>query len=164
MSTCRHSFSISVLIVILTLAGLTANAGLNNGTVAPDFSLKSLDGPVVSLAQMRSNGYVMLVFWETECVYCFSHVKDFNRLHEKYANNGLTIAAINIRGEHQMEVREYKKDNKLKYLLLTDQLKNIDVGEKYKVIGSPTIVMVSPTGLIVYYGHKIPDVKQWLDK
>ena len=161
--TPRH-ISKPLVFLALLFVSMSASAGLKKGSIAPEFSLKSLDGPVVSLSQMRSRGYVMLIFWETECVYCFSHIQDFNRLHDQYAGKGLTIAAINIRGEHEMEVREYKKDNKLKYLLLTDKLKNIDIGEKYKVIGSPTIVLISPKGVILYYGHQIPDVKQWLKK
>jgi len=164
MSPRFHSTSWILFILALSLFSLSGHAGLKKGVKAPEFSLKSLDGPDISLTQLRKKGYVMLIFWETECVYCFSHVRDFNRLHQQYHNKGLTLAAINIRGEHEMEVREYKKDNNLKYLLLTDRLKNIDAGEKYKVIGSPTIVMVSPKGLIVYYGHKIPDVTQWLKK
>ena len=80
MKLLRHSF---LLTLLLSFSVLT-HAGLKAGEVAPDFTLKSLDGPSVSLAALTAKGHVMLIFWETECVYCFMHIKDFNELHDKY--------------------------------------------------------------------------------
>lgn len=155
---------ITTLVLTLLLSAASSAAGLKTGDTAPAFTLKSLNGPPVSLDDLTAKGHVMLVFWETECVYCFMHIKDFNRLHELYQDKGLTIAAINFLGEHEEEVREYVSDNHLKYLMLTDRLKNIDVASDYKVFASPTILVVAPDKKILYYGHKIPDVDQWIKK
>lgn len=137
-------------------------AGLKPGDMAPDFTLQSLDGPKVSLQDLLAKGHVMLIFWETQCVYCYSHIKEFNALHRQYKNKGLTVAAINFLGEYEEEVREYVKDNKLEYLILADRLNNIDVAEAYQVIGSPTIVMIAPDGKVISYGYKIPNVATWI--
>ena len=155
---------ISILLVTLLLSSITSAAGLKIGDPAPAFTLKSLNGPLVSLDNLTGKGHVMLVFWETECVYCFMHIKDFNRLQEQYHDKGLTIVAINFLGEHEEEVREYVNNNHLKYLMLTDRVKNIDVASDYKVFASPTIIVVAPDKKILYYGHKIPDVDQWIKK
>ena len=138
-------------------------AGLKPGEPAPGFSLKSLGGEQVSLQGLLTKGHVMLVFWETQCVYCYAHIKDFNALQKQYRNKGLTIAAINFLGEYESEVREYVTDNNVQYLVLADRLNNIDVAEAYKVIGSPTIVVIAPDGNILSYGHKIPDMAKWID-
>jgi peroxiredoxin len=148
----------SVMFVVLT----THAAGLKPGDTAPGFSLKSLDGPQVSLKMLLDKGYVMLVFWETQCVYCYSHIKEFNALQKQYQDKGLTIAAINFLGEYESEVREYVTDNNVQYLVLADRLNNIDVAEAYKVIGSPTIVMIAPNGKVLSYGYQIPDVARWI--
>lgn len=148
----------SVLFVVLT----THASGLKPGETAPGFSLKSLDGPQVSLKMLLDKGYVMLVFWETQCVYCYSHIKDFNALQKQYKDKGLTIAAINFLGEYESEVREYVTDNDVQYLVLADRLNNIDVAEAYKVIGSPTIVLIDPKGTILFYGYNIPDIATWI--
>lgn len=137
-------------------------AGLKPGDMAPDFSLKSLEGQQIGLQDLLAKGHVMLIFWETQCVYCYSHIKDFNALHKQYQNKGLTIAAINFLGEYESEVREYVVDNHVQYLVLADRLNNIDVAEAYKVIGSPTMVMIAPDGKILSYGHQIPDVSTWI--
>lgn len=136
-------------------------AGLNPGDIAPDFSLKSLDGQQVALQDLLAKGHVMLIFWETQCVYCYSHINDFNAIHNQYQNKGLTVAAINFLGEYKSEVQEYVTDNNVQYLILADRLNNIDVAEAYKVIGSPTIVMIAPDRKILSYGHQIPDIARW---
>lgn len=152
----------TLFLILLTASSLTVSAGLKPGEMAPEFTLKSLDGKQVSLKNLTSKGHVMLVFWEPECVYCFMHIKDFNALHNKYKDKGFTLAAINFLGEYEEEIRQYVNNNKLEYLMLTDQLKNIDVAQAYKVIGSPTIVVIAPDMKILYAGHKIPAVEQWL--
>jgi peroxiredoxin len=156
------SFLAGLCLVLLSAITAVNAAGLKPGEPAPGFSLKSLGGEQVSLKRLLTKGHVMLVFWETQCVYCYAHIKDFNALQKQYQNKGLTIAAINFLGEYESEVREYVTDNDVQYLVLADRLNNIDVAEAYKVIGSPTIVMISPDGKILSYGYKIPDVAQWV--
>jgi len=151
-----------VILLIFAVASNNAHAGLKAGSQAPPFSLKSLDGKIVSLGSLLAKGHVMLVFWTTECVYCFMHIGELNELQEKYRAKGLTIAAINFAGEHEQEVREYVSENGLKYLMLVDRLKNIDVAQAYKVIGTPTIVLIAADGKILNYGYSIPDLNKWI--
>lgn len=151
------------LCLILLSAFMVVNAaGLKPGEPAPGFSLKSLGGGQITLKNLLAKGHVMLVFWETQCVYCYSHIKDFNALQKQYEKKGLTIAAINFLGEYESEVREYVTDNDVQYLVLADRLNNIDVAEAYMVIGSPTIVMIAPDGKILSYGYQIPNVATWI--
>jgi len=131
------------------------------GSLAPEFTLTALNKTPVSLSGLRAKGHVMLIFWETQCVYCYAHIKDFNALQKKYQGK-LTIAGINFLGEYPEEIQEYASDNKVEYLLLADRLNNIDVAEAYQVIGSPTIVLIAPDGKILSYGYQIPDVNQWI--
>lgn len=152
----------SSLFLLMTSFSVRATTGHKPGQIAPEFTLKKLTGGKISLAEMKKNGHVMLIFWEPNCVYCFSHIKEFNALHEKYYNKGLTIAAINFLGEYDQDVAEYVKDNNVKYMMLSDRLNNIDVAEAYHVIGSPTIIMIAPDGKVVFYGYQIPDVTKWL--
>jgi len=139
-----------------------AETGYRVGDTAPRFELKTLTGNKVSLETLNKKGYVLLLFWATECVYCYSHISDFNALHDKYHNKGLTVAAINVAGEYDIEVSDYVKDNQLKYLVLSDRLNNIDVANAYHVVGTPTMALISPQGKVVYYGYDIPDVRQWV--
>jgi peroxiredoxin len=156
-------FLAGLCFVLLYAFASASAAGLKAGEQAPGFFLKSLGGEQVTLKSLLAKGHVMLVFWETQCVYCYAHIKDFNALQKQYQNKGLTIAAINFLGEYESEVQEYVTDNNVQYLVLADRLNNIDVAEAYKVIGSPTIVVIAPDGKILSYGHKIPNVAKWID-
>lgn len=151
------------IIIILCLSFFQAQAavGYKVGNTAPEFKLKTLDGRAHSLTNLRKKGHVLLVFWAVECVYCYAHIKEFNHAHEQFKGK-LTIAAINVGGEYPVEVAEYVKDNKLKYLVLSERLNNLDVGESYRVLGTPTLVLVSPQGKVLFYGHRVPDLAKWL--
>lgn len=151
-----------IVILCLTFFQAQATVGYKVGNTAPEFKLKTLAGTEHSLSSLRKKGHVLLVFWAVECVYCYAHIKEFNRAHEKFKDK-LTIAAINVGGEYPVEVAEYVKDNKLKYLILSERLNNLDVGESYHVLGTPTLVLVSPQGKVLFYGHRVPDLTQWLE-
>ena len=138
-----------------------APIGYKVGNTAPEFTLNALNGKAHSLSELRKKGHVLVVFWAVECVYCFAHIKEFNLAHDSFKGK-LSIAAINIGGEYPVEVSEYVKDNNLKYLVLSERLNNLDVGEQYHVLGTPTIVLVSPKGKILFYGHRMPELKKWL--
>lgn len=138
------------------------NTGYKPGQIAPEFKIKSLAGKSYTLASLRKKGHVLLVLWAVDCVYCYAEVKYLNAMHKKYANKGLTIAAINIGAEYNDDVAEYVKDNNIKYLVLANRLDNLDVAEAYHAIVTPTIVLVNPEGKVVFYGHSLPDISKYI--
>ena len=149
------------LFLLLTAFQAQAVTGYKVGDMAAEFELESLDGKHVSLASLRKKGHVLLVFWAVDCVYCYAHIKLFNQAHAEYAGK-LTLAAINVAGEYKSEVADYVKDNDLKYLILSDRLNNLDVAEAYHAKVTPTLVLVSPRGEVLFYGHNMPPLKRWL--
>ena len=152
------------LFILLLLLALPVQAEVTSklGQTAPGFSLKTITGSTVTLKDLSRKGPVMLVFYETQCVYCYTHINEFNALHDKYQDKGLSIVAIDYVGELIADVKDYAKNNGLKYTVITDKLTSIDVAEAYHVVGSPTIVVVDSKGKIVFYGYTIPDITQWL--
>ena len=150
-----------IIVLCFILFQAQATIGYKVGNTAPEFKLKTLAGTTHSLSSLRKKGHVLLAFWAVECVYCYAHIKEFNHAHERFKGK-LTIAAINIGGEYPVEVSEYVNDNGLKYLVLSERLNNLDVGESYHVLGTPTLVLVSPKGQVLFYGHRMPDLKKWL--
>jgi len=151
-----------IIALCLFLSQAQAAIGYKVGNTAPEFKLKSLDGAAHSLTQLRKQGHVLVVFWAVECVYCYAHIKEFKHAQEKFKGK-LTIAAINIGGEYPPEVAEYVKDNELKYLVLAERLNNLDVAESYHARVTPTLVLVSPEGKILFHGYRMPDLKKWLN-
>ena len=156
-----HRQGLIVVLLWFALPVLAADSRI--GQSAPDFNLKTLTGTTVNLKELTHKGPVMLVFYETQCVYCYTHIGEFNALHDKYHDKGLSIVAINYTGEYIADIKAYAKDNNLKYTVITDKLTSIDVAEDYHVVGSPTIVVVDSHGKIVFYGYTLPpDITKWL--
>lgn len=150
-------------LLFFTIAMSARAGGLPRpGDVAPDFTLQTLAGGPFTLSESLKRGHVMLIFYETQCVYCYSHINDFKALHQKYNGRGLSMLAVNYIGESHSTVREYARDNELNYGIALDYLNAIDVAEAYKVVGSPTIVLIAPDGKIASYGYTLPDVAKWV--
>ena len=128
---------------------------------APDFSLRALDGGLVSLDDLLQDGHVLLLFWSMDCVYCVAHMPDYQRLYENYKEKGLSFVAINIGGENYEDIAEFAKQNMLNFVFLSNRHHNFKVAEQYAVIGTPTLILVSPDGEMLYRGHAVPDMRQW---
>jgi len=133
------------------------------GTVAPGFILDTLDGTPYSLQQLRQQGYVLLVFWSTHCPFCQALIPDFKAVDKHYADKGLTLAAIDIGYEDSADVKAYVEDNDIDYLVLNDDAQKPVLIKAYGLIGTPTIVLISPQGIIRYYGHHIPNLRHYLE-
>ena len=162
--TSLSRYILPCLFLFLSSGLSWAETGHKIGQTAPGFELMSLEGDKVSLESLTRKGHVMLVFWATECVYCYAHIKDFNNLHDKYHDKGLTVAGINVAGEYEKEVREYATGNGLKYMLLAERLNNLDVAEAYNVVGTPTLVLISPDGKVLYYGYQIDALRDLIEQ
>ncbi len=157
----RHAVARILFALTLTLASNVHADVLKAGDIAPDFTLAALDKKPIALKDLLAKGHVMLIFWEPQCVYCYSHLKDFNALQKKYQGK-LTLAGINFLGEHPQDIQKYATNNNVEYLLLADRLNNIDVAEAYRIVGSPTIILIHPNGKILSVGYEIPDVSRWI--
>lgn len=134
----------------------TVAAAERIGATAPGFTLRDLQGTPRSLAALRTHGHVLLFFWATDCVYCHALLPEMKRTQTRYGGRGLSVVGINIGAEYREEVAAYVKDYAVNYLTLAERAHNLDVAEAYGVIGTPTLVLISPGGRILYHGHKLP--------
>ena len=84
------------LSIILAAGGLlAASAGLKPGDNAVEFTLKNVDGAMVSLSDYGEKEGVILVFTCNPCPFAKAYEQRIIRLHEKYAPDGFPVVAIN---------------------------------------------------------------------
>lgn len=133
------------------------------GQHAPDFRISSIDKDYFSLAEMRSDGHVLLYFWSSRCHVCHSLQTQINALHVRYKNRHVTVAGINIGLEKRSEVKRYLKDNFFNFLVLNDDAQKNDLRQKYQIVSTPTFVLVSPAGKILYISHTIPNMEDFIE-
>ena len=119
--------------------------------VAPDFTLKNLEGQDVSLFDFRGK-WVILDFWGSWCPWC---IKGFPELKEAYAKYSDKLVIIGV------DCRESESDWKAgveKYQLPWVNVYNpegSDITTEYGVQGYPTKAIIDPEGKIrnITVGH-----------
>jgi thiol-disulfide isomerase/thioredoxin len=122
---------------------------------APGVSFKSLSGETVKLADLK--GKPLLVdFWATWCKPCIETMPDVQKLHEKYADKGLTALGVSIDEEGAKKVNPFLSKRKFTYRIL------LDGNMAWKAFGIraiPALLLIDKDGNIVKQWTGRPDMK-----
>lgn len=113
------------------------------GKLAPDFTLRDLNGKEVSLSDFRGK-YVLINFWYTGCKYCHMEMPDLQRIHDE--NEDLVVLAVNVM-EKREKVENYIKQGAYDFQVLLDE--EGDVAITYLVSGFPTSYFVDKEGILI---------------
>lgn len=85
-----------LLFLILTLGALSLSAQpIAVGSIAPDFSLKNIDGTTVSLSDYENEKGVMVIFSCNPCPYVIAYEDRMIALHNEFAPQGFPVVFIN---------------------------------------------------------------------
>jgi len=123
-------------------------------TVAPDFTLKDLNGNKVRLQDLRGK-VVFLNFWATWCPSCRLEMPSMEKLHDELGDRGLVILAINYR-ESPEEINAFFKEHGISLtVLLDEQGKALDL---YKAWSLPTTYLINRNGEIA---GKVIGYRDW---
>lgn len=114
----------------------------DEGKPAPPFTLKTLDGRAVSLADFRGQ-VVLLDFWGTFCPPCVAALPELQALHERHARSGFAVVGVTVDDRLPL-VR--KATAKVTYPILQA---TPEVWRAYKVNALPSLVLVDRQGRIV---------------
>jgi thiol-disulfide isomerase/thioredoxin len=114
-------------------------------TVAPDFTLDSLDGKKVSLSDLRGKA-VLLNFWATWCVPCKIEMPWLVELQSKYGPQGLQIVGVAMDDSSKEDIAKFAKDMGVNYTVLLG--KNA-VADDYAVPAMPESFFIGRDGKIV---------------
>ena len=136
----------------LLAAALLAATLAAQATPAPDFTLKTLDGPALRLAEQR--GQVVLVnFWASWCAPCKVEMPHLNRLADKYRDTGVVLLAVNVDDDPRKAAAEAKKLG-INFPVLLDTAKT--ASKAYQLQAMPTTVLVDRDGKVrhVHQGYR----------
>lgn len=114
------------------------------GNVAPDFTLKSIDGKNISLSSLKGK-VVVLDFWGSWCGWCIKGMPKMKEYYAKYKGK-LEILGIDCNDTEQ-KWRDAVKKHELPWLHVRNE-GNPDVTVLYGISGFPTKIVVDVEGKI----------------
>ncbi len=136
-------FLISALLLSFTLGGAFA---MNNPKKAPDFSLETNKGSIVTLSKLQ--GKVVLVnFWATWCGPCRAEIPGFLEVYKEYKSKGFEIVGISLDQDGWKKVNPFVERFKIDYPIVMGNLKVVEAYGNFNAI--PTSFLVDKKGNIV---------------
>ena len=151
----------TIIVVILMLVGMgvivllqTKNSSIDisdfsrvsAGNPAPDFTLSSIDGQTVSLADYRGK-VVLLNIWATWCPPCVEEMPSMEKLHQTIDRESFKILAVSIDTSGEKTVNPFMKKHKLTFTTLIDTEGTIK--KQYQTTGVPESFIIDKNGMIV---------------
>ena len=86
-----------------------------NGVAAPLFSLNTLSGEKIHLADLKGK-VVILDFWATWCPPCKEGIPHLNQIYREYRKDGLVVIGISLDRNGPEEVRRFLDQKGVEYL------------------------------------------------
>jgi thiol-disulfide isomerase/thioredoxin len=126
--------------------GASSVPRLTPSTLAPDFSLESLDGKTLRLSDLRGKA-VLLNFWATWCGPCKIEMPWFVDLQKQYGSQGLQIVGVAMDDASKEDIGKFAKDMGVNYPILIGKE---SVGDQYGGVPAlPESFLISRDGKIV---------------
>ncbi|MBI3978225.1 MAG: redoxin domain-containing protein [Chloroflexi bacterium] len=114
------------------------------GARAPDFSLKTPDGKLVTLSDFRGKP-VFINFWATWCPPCRAEMPDIEAVYQEHRDHGLIVLGIDVQ-EDPVIVQRFLRERSFSWTFLVDE--SGEVGMLYRLTALPTSYFVDPEGVI----------------
>lgn len=142
---------IGVLALLATMAACESAAvgrAPEVGALAPEFASVTLGGDSISLADHEGK-VVLLNVWATWCIPCREEIPALQRLHERFAEQGLRIVGVSVdaRGEER-NVKEFAESFGVTYDIWLDPAEQVIT--TYRVIGVPNTFLIDRDGRVVW--------------
>lgn len=140
--SCVKVRCLLVPVLCFFLSGMAASPPLVGGP-APAFKLKTVDGRILQLSDLKGR-LVVLNFWATWCVPCIKEMPEFEKIHQTL-HPEVQIIGINL-AESKEKVDEYVKAHDLSFPILLDDFGN--VSQEYEVLHLPVTYFITADGII----------------
>ncbi len=132
---------VTAALLVLVLAPAAARA-----RQAPSFSVKTLEGSPLRLADLRKKP-VILDFWATWCSPCRASMPHLSAMQSRYEKQGLTVIGLSVDDGGPQNVRKFAAKLGVKFTLA---MANDEILDAYGPIRSiPTTFFINRKGDII---------------
>jgi peroxiredoxin len=115
-----------------------------SSALAPDFTLRTLDGQEITLSQLRGK-IVLLDFWATWCGPCRESIPHFVQIYKTNRENGFEMIGLSVDKGDEGVVRRFIESMEIPYLIV---IAPEEVVRNYKVTAIPTTFLIDKEGKI----------------
>ena len=146
----RRFWDLLIILLVLFIADSLfwgRDAGLADGTRAPDESVRPLGGGHPIRLAKRDGRPLLLLFWATWCPACRDELPAIDRVARRYAGSGLQTLAVTDEIGVASQVTQFLLD---RGLTVPVGLEQGQVRAAYKVGTIPTVYLIDARGTIVW--------------
>src|SRR5581483_2973700 len=119
------------------------------GQDAPDFTLKTLDGSILTLSKLRGQP-VLINFWASWCEPCRAEMPEIVRAYEAHKADGLVVLAINMTFVDSLpEAQAFVKEFHMPFPVLLDDTGAV-ARDAYRLPVLPMSFFIDRKGMIVH--------------
>jgi len=115
-----------------------------SSSLAPDFTLQTLDGEEITLSKLKGKA-ILLDFWATWCGPCREAVPHLVEFYESYQDRGFEVIGLNLDKSNPGAVRTFVKSFNIPYPIV---IAPDEVVRNYGVTGLPTTILIDKEGKI----------------
>lgn len=123
------------------------------GKPAQDFTLPTVGGTKMGLADFRKQDKAIVFFWATWCPHCRKELGNLVQKKEELAQKGIKVALVDV-GEDEATVKQYLQKNKVGFTVFLDQ--ETAVAESYNVVGVPMFWLIDKQGVVRDVQYSLP--------
>lgn len=143
------------LVALLLLSSCEKRPGLEVGDMAPEFSLPSLDGTVMSLSDWQGQ-VVVLNYWATWCPPCVQEMPSLQELHEALGEQGLRVVAVSV-DERFSDIQGFVDRFDLSFIILHDE--GMKTARRYQTFKYPETYIIDRSGRVK---SKVVGERNWI--
>ena len=121
-------------------------ATLKAGTLAPDFTLPTMDGKKFSLRDALARGPVLAAFFKVSCPTCQYAFPFLERIYKTYGNKNVTI--VGVSQNEKKETASFIKEYGVTFPVLLDDTRAFPASNAYGLTNVPSIFWIAQDGEI----------------
>lgn len=140
----KYWLPLLVAILIQSPVGCKREAPKEKRPLAPDFTLTSVDGKIITLSQLRGK-VVLLDFWATWCAPCRLAIPHLKDLYKAYRERGLEIIGLSLDKGSPERVKKFVANMGIEYTII---MADDDLVKKYGISPIPTTYLIDREGYI----------------
>jgi peroxiredoxin len=121
-------------------------ATLKAGTLAPDFTLPTMDGKKFSLRDALARGPVLATFFKVSCPTCQYALPFLERIYKAHGNKNVTI--VGVSQNEKKDTASFIKEYGVTFPVLLDDTRAFPASNAYGLTNVPSIFWIAPDGEI----------------